>query len=85
MDADQFMKLWETFRTAPPDSLTLMACMIVNGAVQVQHIERLGDLLAYPDETLIVVQRRTGTDIKFAEFTIEQFRAPKSRFDAHAD
>jgi hypothetical protein len=75
MDADEFMKLWNTFKAAPPDSLTLMACVVVDGAMQVQPIARIGDLLIYPDGTLVVAQRRTGTNTAFAEFTVGKIRA----------
>ncbi|MDX2138527.1 MAG: hypothetical protein SF123_10570 [Chloroflexota bacterium] len=75
MDADEFMKLWNTFKSAPPDSLTLIACLVIDGAMKVERIERLRDLFDYPDETLVVAQRRTGTNTAFAEFTVGKLRA----------
>lgn len=75
MDADEFMKLWNTFKSAPPDSLTLIACLVIDGAMKVERIEPLRDLFDYPDETLVVAQRRTGTNTAFAEFTVGKLRA----------
>lgn len=82
MNADEFMKLWNTFKAAPPDSLTLMACVVVDGAMQVHLVERIRDLFAYPDETLVVAQRRTGIDSKFAEFSVGQVRAQQTSSSA---
>jgi hypothetical protein len=75
MDVNEFMKLWNTFKAGPSDSLTLMVCVVVDGAMQVQPIARIGDLFTFPDQTLVVAQRRTGSNSKFAEFTVGQLRA----------
>lgn len=82
MGADEFMKLWNTFRNAPLDSLTLMACVVIDGTMQVQPVKQPRDLLTYPDNTIVVAQWRTGSDGMFAEFTVGQVRVHISEITA---